>query len=250
MLSDTDIKRELGKHLLIYPLRGSNIKGASINLTASRYAWSLETKKSIVEEDVIVIPAHDTGLIETEENIAVSGRLAGTYHSRVKTVSAGGGHVGTTLNPYWIGHSLIAIHNHLDRPIEIKVGEPFVTLVLDYLNRAAKHEEENQPGRVDILQTLELSKAAINWLNEEPHATKDWKRLKELMQKEPEYGDLTRRGQVRNILMIIGLLLLGVGLGLILAFCPVESRWYKVLPVAMSGYGVIIGEQIGRHMPK
>lgn len=244
MLSDTNIKRELGRNLLIYPLKSDNIKGASINLTASEYAWSLGTKETIVQNGVITIPPHDTGLIETEETVAVSGRLAGTYHSRVKTASMGGGHVGTTLNPYWIGHSLIAIHNHTDHDITIKVGDSFVTLVLYYLNKKAARREDNQSGREDILHAFTVSEEASNWLNEQPHSTRDWKTLKKLMEADPAYSALKAQGLKRKILSTIALVVIGCALVLLLAFWPKESRWYSVLPVALSGYGVVIFEMI------
>lgn len=48
MLSNKDIIKELGKNIAIYPFNKSNIKGASINLTASNMAWSVDTKKTIV----------------------------------------------------------------------------------------------------------------------------------------------------------------------------------------------------------
>jgi len=244
VLSDRDIKRELGKNLLIYPLRSSSIKGASINLNASKHAWSLKTKATITQDNVIIIAPHDTGLIETEETVAVSGRLAGTYHSRVKIVSSGGGHVGTTLNPYWIGHSLIAIHNHTDENIKIKVGEPFVTLVLHYLKRPAKRREENPAGREDILHAFSLSQETTDWLNEEPHSTRNWDDLKKLMETEPDYCKLKRQGYKRKILTAAGLILVALLLGLILALCPPTSRLYNVLSVALSGCGLVIFGEI------
>ena len=44
MLSIVDIKRELGKNIYIFPLDISSIKANSIDLHASQYAWSMQTK--------------------------------------------------------------------------------------------------------------------------------------------------------------------------------------------------------------
>jgi len=264
MLSDTDIKRELGRNLFIYPLKGENIKGASINLSASRFAWSLETKCEIVKNGQIIIPPHDTGLIETEETVAITGRLAGTYHSRVKSVSMGTGHIGTTMNPYWIGHSLIAIHNHTDQAVKIPVGSPFVTLVLYYLNRKAKRLEDNSPGREDILQDFSLSDEAKDWLYEQPHA-KNRKALKKIMKESPEYGELTsnelkRKGRV--ILLALGLMILlwvlttvcssnglysqifpmleiMILMGLLVAVSPSNSAFERLFSVGFSGFIIV-----------
>ena len=42
MFSKSDINKELGKGINIYPFNEKNIKENSINLTASKYAWSIK----------------------------------------------------------------------------------------------------------------------------------------------------------------------------------------------------------------
>lgn len=155
MLSNIDILNELNENVFIDPLNLKNIKGSSINLTASKNAWSLKNKVSIVNGDVIEIPANDTALIMTNELIHVTSKIAGLYHSKVSLVSKGTGHIGTTLDPEWYGQSLIAIHNLSSDICKIKVDETFVSLTLYYLNS----EEEgvlldNHGGRCDILKSL------------------------------------------------------------------------------------------------
>ena len=151
-LSHVDIGRELGKNIFVYPLCPDNIKGASINLTASSQAWSISTKKTIVKDGFIVIPPNDTALIETEEAIHVTKRIAGTYHSKVALVSKGLGHVGTTLDPGWIGPSLIAIHNLSDSEYRLKVGDSFVSIMFLYVRTPSKKSTTgNNPGRPGVL---------------------------------------------------------------------------------------------------
>ena len=41
ILSDKDIKNELGINIYIYPYKADNLKGASYKLTASELAWDL-----------------------------------------------------------------------------------------------------------------------------------------------------------------------------------------------------------------
>lgn len=163
ILSDTDIKKELGKDILIYPFRKSQLKGASYNLTASTLAWSLTTKKSIYVNGKIIIEPGITALIETNEVIWVSQKIAGTYHSKVGMVSQGTGHIGTTLDPNYIGPSLIAIHNHYyalngndePQPIILIPGEEedaIATLVFHYvMTESTRKQHGNSAGRIEIL---------------------------------------------------------------------------------------------------
>lgn len=245
MLSDADIKRELGKNLLIYPLNSQNIKGSSINLTASRLAWSLTTKKTIVSGNTITIPPHDTGLIETEEIVAITGRLAGTYHSRVQTVSAGTGHIGTTMNPGWIGHSLIAIHNHTRQPVNIQVGSPFVTLMLYYLNRKTKIQEDNPSGRSDILQGFSLSDDEKAWIYEDP-AKDNRKILAERMRNQPEFSQLTHSEKRKKIISVGILLAIFALLCCALIFVPTGHAAARILDCVFGAYVVLLIAEIYR----
>lgn len=70
LLSNNDIKQELikAKNLAIHPLKLENVKGSSINLTASQYAWNIGDKKTAVTKDQkkIVIPPNNTVCIFTK----------------------------------------------------------------------------------------------------------------------------------------------------------------------------------------
>lgn len=136
LLSIEDLKREIGKGILIYPFKIDNIKAHSINLTASRFAWSLKTKKSIYDSNSnsLVLKAKETSLIYTQESIYVKNHIGGTYHSKVGLVTEGLSHIGTTLDPEYLGLSLIAIHNNSSKDYVLKVGSSFVTLIFHYLN--------------------------------------------------------------------------------------------------------------------
>ena len=158
MLSNVDVLKELNENVFIYPLKLANIRGSSINLRASKNAWSLGSGNSIVENGKIKIPAHDTALIMTEVVIHVTSKLGGLYHSKVTLVSNGMGHVGTTLDPEWYGKSLIAIHNLSKSDYIIDVGETFVSLTLYYLNSEEKEcPPNNFTGRCDVLDKLHIA---------------------------------------------------------------------------------------------
>lgn len=160
LLSDVDIKNELidGENLIIYPLKLENIKGSSINLTASKYAWRISDGHSAVTNNKIRIPANETVCIYTEESFWVSRRIGGTYHSKVSQVSTGLGHISTTLDPQWLGLSLIAVHNHTKEPKDITVGKTFVSIMLSYLNTpATKGKNENAASRQDLSSEFQLT---------------------------------------------------------------------------------------------
>lgn len=154
MLSIVDLKRELGKNIYIYPIHIDSIKSNSIDLHVSKFAWSLATKNAIYDNGYIVIPPRDTALIYTEESIYVSNRIGGSYNSKVTIVSKGAGHIGTCLDAQYVGCSLVAVHNHSNNNLKLKVGSEFVTLHFWYLNTpdyidALSHD--NDPGHPRIL---------------------------------------------------------------------------------------------------
>lgn len=188
MLSNVDIIKELNKNIFIYPLITSNIKGSTVNLTASKWAWSLKTKTSIVQtrsndKNVIVIPANDTALIETEEVIHVTKKIAGTYHSKVRLVSNGLSHIGTTLDPLFCGNSLIAIHNNSDTNYELPVGESFVSLIFYYLQSESSLENSNEHGQIDILGSLHFTNIPDELTRE------DWRRTSQGIKEKCKTDD-------------------------------------------------------------
>lgn len=151
-LSDKDIKKLLGYHIFIYPFKEENLKPASYNLTASKCAFIKDEKgnqKLIVCGNKIIIPKHKTGIIETQESIYVSKWITGTYHSKVKMVNKGIGHIGTTLDPCFFGVSAIALHNTTDEPIEINVGDTIATLIFSSLKSRSTGIHDNISGRQD-----------------------------------------------------------------------------------------------------
>lgn len=191
ILSNEDILNELGKNIYVYPFVSDNIRGNTLNLTSSNMAWSIMQKESIVkvinEKRVIVIPPHDTALIETEETIYVSNKIGGTYHSRVSKVSLGLGHIGTTLDPGWIGPSLIALHNHLDIPVTINVGASIVSIIFHYLNTESTYKNTNVSGQIKVLnyQEIKLTEVERHELNAEWRSNPD--KLHENMLGEVDY---------------------------------------------------------------
>jgi deoxycytidine triphosphate deaminase len=185
--------RELidGENIMIHPLKVDNIKGSSINLTASEYAWKISDGKSAKLGKNILIPPQETVCIYTEESIWVSRRIGGTYHSKVSQVSKGLGHISTTLDPQWLGLSLIAINNPTSHPIEIPVGSTFVSLMLSYLETpSTKGKNENAPSRPDISSKFELTTEVEEYLRKE--SNRSYEGLKKAMVNSEGYKELIK----------------------------------------------------------
>lgn len=199
MLSIVDLKKELGENIYVYPVHIESIKSNSIDLHISKFAWSLSTKKSIGDDNYIVISPNDTALIYTEESIYVSNKIGGSYHSKVTLVSKGAGHIGTTLDAQYIGCSIIAIHNHTNQNFELKVGSEFVTLQFWYLNSPDYENtpsHDNEPGHPRMLSGFDGVNLYIEWRDKNTWTTRkrdlyhkmieseEYKKCKEEYQRE------------------------------------------------------------------
>lgn len=206
MLSRRDIEKELGKGINIVPVIRENFKENSINLTASKNAWTMGTgtaywyggtKFSVIEttgkkgaktfskgsncvfrskkgdqhNSYIVLLPHSTTLIETSEVLGVANNIGGALHSKVGLVSQGIGHIGTMLGPGYCGHLLIALHNITDDALAIKVGGTFVSLAFDYLTTQVSRTSATTSGHLDKFPELGII------IDEETRSflTADWK---------------------------------------------------------------------------
>ncbi|KAA0955244.1 hypothetical protein FQ085_15055 [Planococcus sp. ANT_H30] len=173
LLSNNDIKRELikAKNISIHPLIVENIKGSSINLTASAHAWDVETKKTVIlDNKKIVIKGNSTVAIFTEEAVWVSRRVGGTYHPRVSLVAKGLSNISTTLDPQWYGLSLVTVSNSSSKDIVLRVGEAFVSIMLYYLNSpATKGIIDNQASRPDLYSKFDLTDGDEEFLSQQWH---------------------------------------------------------------------------------
>ena len=224
MLSIVDLKKELGENIYIYPVHIESIKSNSIDLHVSRFAWSLSTKKSIGSDDYIIVEPNDTALIYTEESIYVSNRIGGSYHSKVTLVSRGAGHIGTTLDAQYIGCSIVAIHNHSNDKLSLKVGSEFVTLQFWYLNtpdyeNALSHD--NEPGHPRMLNGFDDINLYIEWRDTNTWTTRkrdlfhkmtesnEYKRCKEEYQRELDtFNRNIAKKRTKRYLLIGGIVFL------------------------------------------
>ncbi|MEH1902110.1 MAG: deoxycytidine triphosphate deaminase [Nostoc sp.] len=176
VLSNIDIEKELVKgNILIFPFNKDNLKGASYNLTVSHLAWKIPDNESdayiSIYDDItkkVIIPSKSSVLIVSNETIWVCEGIAGTYHSKVRLVSKGTSHIGTTLDPGYMGVSVITIHNHTAKHITVIPGETtFSSIMLQYVrSKSDPGQHDNRPGRPDVLNKVGLTDQENEWLNE------------------------------------------------------------------------------------
>lgn len=193
-LSNRDFFKELGKEVLVYPFNAMNIKGASINLSVSTYAWNINTKKKlqiskIEGEEFITIPPLTPVIISTLEAIYVSSRICGTYHSKVSLSAKGLGYISTTLDPKYFGTSLIGVTNNSSSEILLKVGSTFVTVMFSYLQSETLQSVVQRPNRFhqsDIIAQYEDASAFETLIRDTDYLV-DSDSLKRKLQKDEDF---------------------------------------------------------------
>jgi len=168
--SDVDIRNVLDKDIVICNYNEENLTDIGYNLTATEFIFSINNGLLVEiqhneNEQFCFIEPHDTVLVITRESVWVSDKISGTFHSKVKMVSSGFGHVSTTLDPFWEGPLVISINNPTNKllkfPIKLdkKDGRgfnhcSFVTLIFYKMVTPAKKVHDNSSCRLDILKTI------------------------------------------------------------------------------------------------
>lgn len=169
VLSRDDIIRKIEDGAIrIYPLQTECLTGIGYNLSPTYFVFSINRSALLPvytevseggAEHFVDIPPSDTALFFTREFVAVDETLAGTFHSKVSTVSDGLGHVSTTLDPTWQGQLLISIGNPTRKPIKFNLdrrGGNLLTLLFHELESPATGDNihDNNRGRCDLLGRL------------------------------------------------------------------------------------------------
>jgi deoxycytidine triphosphate deaminase len=169
-LSDVDIRNLLNKDIVICDFDEENLTDIGYNLTPTDFVFSinngllLEIHHNETEKYCYIEP-HDTVLIITRESVWVSEKISGTFHSKVKLVSAGFGHVSTTLDPFWEGPLVISINNPTNKKLKFLIEQDrkdgggyrhcsFVTLIFYKMVSSAEKTHDNKSCRLDILKNI------------------------------------------------------------------------------------------------
>lgn len=129
LLTDVDIKKALGRDIVIEPFTEANLTAVGYDFSVGTFVFSLEDGLLNPENGHYRVAPRTTIQILTRESLWVSGRIAGTLHSRVLLATKGFSHISTTLDPGWYGPLLITMTNLSKSEILLSEGDTFFTLV-------------------------------------------------------------------------------------------------------------------------
>lgn len=161
-LTDRDIKNAFYTgEIYISPFSEKSLTPVGYNFGASELIISTKTGLPLKviqdgKKKYVNVAPHDTVLVTTRESLFVGEQIMGTFHSRVRNVSQGFGHISTTLDPMWKGALLIALNNPSGKKKKLILydnNEPvsFVTLVFYRFKEPAVVRSFRPPNRTDIL---------------------------------------------------------------------------------------------------
>ena len=152
LLTDSAILASLGKDIVIEPFdRANSLTAVGYDFSVGEFVFSLEKGLLTAVGGTYEIPPKSTVQILTSESLWVSGRIAGTFHSKVSLVSKGFSHISTTLDPNWYGPLLITMRNNRDIPLQLNANERFVTLVFYKVSKPTTTPSAKPAFRRDIL---------------------------------------------------------------------------------------------------
>lgn len=156
MLAFEDIIESYGKHLIIFPANTSKFNGASVDLTASKWAWSIKTKKSIVEDDSnIVIHPNDSSIILTNEIIAIDNTLMGILYTKSHFLAKGLTSICGLVDPGFIGRIILMFTNHSDQFVKIKCeDDPITQISFQKLDSTTKKNYAKRSSHLHLLGSM------------------------------------------------------------------------------------------------
>lgn len=179
MFSKINIQKSLGKGIVLLPFEEKNIKEIlkenSLNLTVSKWAWKLtlsdmpqETIESgealkqqkfeearycyIATKDgngYIVLEPFSTTIVITNEFLAIGNSIGGTIHTRVSTAALGVGNISTMLGPSYMGRLSVPLHNPTNKPICLKVGDQFLSIIFHHLKTRIKESNHTSKSHIE-----------------------------------------------------------------------------------------------------
>lgn len=176
MFSKIDIQKSLGKDIIFFPFKEENIKENSLNLTVSKWAWTLtevdqselkkngndgekkygEKKSCLINKDgkdYIILFPFSTTMVITNEFLAIGKSIGGTIHTRVGTAALGVGHISTMLGPSYMGRLCVPLHNPTCKPIYLPVGDSFLSIIFYRLNSSIKESNHTSKAHIDKFAT-------------------------------------------------------------------------------------------------
>lgn len=162
LLTDIDIRKILNEDIIIEPFNEGSLTPIGYDFSVGDFIFSLQRRLLQSQGGKYEIQPKETIQVLTAEALWVSGRIAGTFHSKVSLVSKGFSHISTTLDPLWKGRLLITFTNNSDRILTLGQGDKFVTLLFYFVHSPTRTPHYKPGSRTDQLtQNLEQFKEGV-----------------------------------------------------------------------------------------
>ena len=197
MLKYEDIIFQMGKAIAIYPLSIESIQGSSVDVLAGEFAWSIVTKKSVVEiqdeEKIVRIAPNDIIIVFSHEVISVDSTISGTVHAKLIWTTQGLFMNSTCIDPGYTGNFMFTIQNKGDKDIVFICGKtPIATLVFQTVGGKTKYQMKTKTLQLRALNSSGIvpgsdvsSELDAQWRN----SAKDVRRM---LKESAEYTQLQR----------------------------------------------------------
>lgn len=183
-LSDVDIKKELGKNIVIEEFDEGSLTPIGYDLRIGA-AFSPEVNQEAVYTDgssVIIEPGKMLQII-CKEFIWVSSRILASIHSRGSFSVEGLILNSTTIDPNWSGQMALALFNFSNHDIEVKIGDRFATIIFYYCSSPTARAPVSRA--IEGLQTTAFS--AYEHSSEISKAKSEFEKKKQKAQTHPAY---------------------------------------------------------------
>ena len=241
MLSNVNLESALGKHIGIYPINLDRLEGASIDLTASRYAWSINTKKSVVMNNSITIAPGDTVIVFSNEFISLDNKYAGACYNRISFSMKGIIHASSPLKPNYTGRFSVTLCNASDVDVVLAVGDPIVVIMFHKLDKEATITQGNGNGsRFDLLQAMNIT-VEDEKTRTEITSFDDREKLIRTMKSSNEYKEIKRRDLKRKFRFFSPLI---ICIAVVLAYLFLGPLRGKSVDLLTASMGSLIGGTI------
>ncbi|MBD2420458.1 hypothetical protein H6G54_22675 [Anabaena cylindrica FACHB-243] len=202
--------------------------GYDLRVGGSYMSASKGEEVLVNQNSPVIIEPGDTTLITVFEEIRMpkNHKFSGLILSKVSKVSKGLSNISTTIDPDWVGHLVIAVHNFSQESITINFKDTFCTVVFLENKSPSTKESRHTSGRNDILRQR-MSEAA-----KKVQRDRDKEKSKENKQKK-------KKKETENFLQVFS------SLGIILIFIVIGYVFFKQKPdifITTIGVGVAISQ--------
>ena len=133
ILSNVDIRKELNKNIVIEEFSEECLTPIGYDLRiGAAYSPGINQKAVSGENNTVLIKSGKMLQILCDEFVWLSPSIAASIHSRGSFSARGLVLNSTTVDPNWSGQMAFALFNFSEKDIELKIGEPFATMICYY----------------------------------------------------------------------------------------------------------------------